>query len=329
MARFSIWMLVAAAVGLVAVASFGPGVLPGRQSSGVGLNALAHAPAALAATALQPRQAPPPINGVIDENVPPTPTVTPSVAAAPQPQVITVRISPYNDASVDSGGLWAPDQNLGGWSQLAAGPQQGGTLRSYLRFLVGGLPAGMQIDSALLILTPMAGGTHAVPIEADYVIDPWNESTITWNQQPLSTFRSGTATWQPNNTDPVTIDVTSAALQWYACGGTANNGLLLSADLAPDWVSFGSRKSQSPPMLQVTYQTAAAPVNCAAPPTSNVNLTSPSGVTSSTTGAQSGAQVIGTPINPNPRPVPPPTGSGSGGSAPSIGSGSGTTGQIP
>jgi hypothetical protein len=172
---------------------------------------------------------------------------------------------------------------------LATGPQNGGYFRSYIRFLVGGLPPGMQIDSALLRLTPVQGGTHPVPVEADFVQDDWNESTITWNQQPLSTYRAGATTFQPGANNPVSIDVTTAAQQWYACGGTSNNGLLLSADLASDWVDFGSRKSDTPPVLQVTYQTATAPVNCSAPPTSNVNLAPPQGVSSSTTGAQIGA----------------------------------------
>jgi hypothetical protein len=58
-------------------------------------------------------------------------------------------------------------------------------------------------------------------------------------------------------------------------------------------------------VLQITYQTAVAPENCAAPPTNNVNLTAPTGVSPSTNGAQIGAAVIGTPINPNPAPVAP------------------------
>ena len=146
----------------------------------------------------------------------------------------------------------------------------------------------MQIDSALLLLKPVEGGRRPVPIEADYVQDDWNESTITWNQQPLSTFRTGSVTWQPGTMEPIALDVTQAVQLWYACGGTNNNGVVIAADLANGWVDFASRKSDTPPMLQVTYQRATAPVNCSAPPASNVSLTPPQGISSSTTGANLG-----------------------------------------
>lgn len=128
--------------------------------------------------------------------------------------------------------------------------------------------------------------------------DDWSESTITWNQQPLSTYRAGVATWQPGSTQPLAIDITTAVQQWYACGGTSNNGIELTSDLAPNWVNFDSRKSDTPPVLEVTYQSSVAPANCAAPPTSNVNLTSPQAPGSSTTGAQIGGVDPNVPNNP-------------------------------
>jgi hypothetical protein len=276
------------------------GVLGALGPSGAGLAGrdTAGQPAWLRAAVAVAATVPTAVNGVIDETQPsPTPSVTSSAVAAPL--VRTVQIGAYNDAPVVSGGLWPPDTNLGGSSRLTMGPRSGGVFRSYLRFLVAGLPIGMQIDSALLVLTPIEGGAHAVPIEADFVQDDWSESTINWNQQPLSTFRTGAASWRPGSAATVNIDVTGATQQWYACGGTSNNGLLLSADFASDWVDFGSRKSDAPPVLQVTYQRATAPVNCAAPPTSNVSLTPPQGISSSTTGAQIGGSDPNTTNNPN------------------------------
>jgi hypothetical protein len=283
MAKRGFVVLVFAAVGLAMFASLGPRGRAGGQNSGQ--QSWWQALVAAAATV------PTPVNGVIDENPGQSPTATATSTAAVRrgPLVRTVQIAPYNDASVASGGLWTPDTNLGGWNMLATGPESGGYFRSYIRFLVGGLPAGMQIDSALLYLTPVQGGAKAVPVAADFVQDDWNESTITWNQQPLTTFTTGATTWQPGSSTPVNIDVTSAVQQWYACGGTSNNGLMLSADMAQDGVAFGSRKSDTPPVLQVTYQTASAPVNCSAPPASNVNLAPPSSISPSTTGAQIGS----------------------------------------
>jgi hypothetical protein len=283
MGKRGVVALVIVAVALAAFASLGPSGRAGDRSSGQ--QSWWRALVAAAATV------PTPVNGVIDENPGNAPTATSTSTAVVRrgPLVRTVQIAPYNDASVVSGGAWTADTNLGGWNMLAAGPQNGGYFRSYLRFLVGGLPAGMQIDSALLYLTPVQGGTKSVPIEADFVQDDWNESSITWNQQPLTTFTTGATTWQAGSTTPLNIDVTTAVQQWYACGGTSNNGLMLSADMAQNGVDFGSRKSDSPPVLQVTYQTASAPVNCSAPPTTNVNLSPPSGISPATTGAQLGS----------------------------------------
>jgi hypothetical protein len=303
MGKISVAALLAVAVLLVAVAAFGPGSTP-QAGTGSSANALLRAGPVSAATIPPQRDA----SGgytIVDENQTATPTATASVASAVStaPLIRTVRLTPYNDAAVVSGGLWPASQNLGGWSLLRVGPDGSSYFRSYVRFLVSGLPPGMQIDSAILILTPTGGSTQAVPLEADYVLDPWDQATINWNQQPLATYRTGIATWQPGSAGPLSIDVTPAVQQWYACGASANNGLLLSADLAPSYVDFDSSKTDSPPVLQVTYQTAVAPVNCAAPPTAN--LVSPTGVSPSTSGAQIGSQFIGTPINPNPRPVAP------------------------
>ncbi len=322
MGKTSLAALVSLPVVVVAVAAFGPGPRP-SVDGGNGAAALLHAAAVSAAT-LSPYRDPSGGYTSIDQHQTATPTsaAPQSAAAALQPLVRTVRLTPYTDASVASGGLWPSSQNLGGWSTLRVGPGGGGYFRSYVRFLMGGLPPGMQIDSALLILTASSGGLQPVPFEADYVLDPWDESTIAWDQQPLATYQAGIATWQPGDPGPLSIDVTPAVQQWYACGSSANNGLLLSADLAPNYVDFDSSKAASPPVLQITYQTAVAPVNCAAPPTNNVNLTAPAGVNPSTNGAAIGAQFIGTPFNPNPRPVAPQSVGGGG----SSGSGGGNTG---
>lgn len=332
MSRIAAWTTALLAVLLVAVASFGPAsFLSGQRQDGAG-SALVHGDVAVAATA------PSAVRGILNEN-PPSVTPTPTVAAASTPippLARTVQIGAYNDASVVSGGMWSPDQNLGGWADLGVGPHGGGTFRSYLRFIVGGLPSGIQISSAILMLKPTDGGLNPVPIEAYYVQDDWGEGSITWNQQPLSTYRAGVGTWKPGSMDPFAIDVTSAVQQWYACGGTSNSGLELSADLASSWVDFGSRKSSVPPTLQVTYQTAVAPVNCSAPPTANVNLTAPQAAAPSTTGAQIGsinpndlnnpAVLVGTPIGALSIPVAPnPSSSGSNAAATTT-TGTGPTG---
>jgi hypothetical protein len=225
MARISVAVLAVVAAVLVAVAAFSPDSSAGA-GGGNGAASLVHALAVSAATVSPDRSA---AGGytIVDENqtATPTPAVT-RTSVSPQALIRTVRLTPYNDASVDSGGLWSPNQNLGGWTTLRVGPDGGGFFRSYVRFLTSGLPAGMQIDSALLILTPSGGSGLPVPLEADYVLDPWDQATINWNQQPLATYQAGTATWQPG-AGPLSIDVTPAVQQWYACGSSSTNGLML------------------------------------------------------------------------------------------------------
>ena len=236
----------------------------------------------------------------------PAPSATPGPTAA-APATVTVRLDPYNDASVVSGGQWTPDTNLGGWTSLAVGEQQAGTYRAYLRFVLAGLPPGLQIDSAQLFLTPTETGSQPVNIVANVVQDDWNEASITWNQQPLSTWQAGAATWQPGQAGPFAIDLTAAARTWYACGGTSNDGIVLSADLAGDWVVFDSRKTAYPPVLQITYEASNAPLDCTAAPTSTGSQ-APSQPGPSSAGAQIGAVVLPTPlpgtINPGTNPCP-------------------------
>ena len=309
MSRLVAWITVLFVAGVVLLASFGPptllsGTSQSQSGSLVGRNGVASA--ATVAIPYNP-------NGVIDQDTA-TPTASPPPTPAP-PVARTVQLPAYNDASVVSNGMWSPDQNLGGWTDLAVGPHLGGTFRSYVRFYVAALPNGIQINSATLILRPVSGGLAPVQVEADFVQDDWNEGTITWNQQPLSTYRTGVAIWKPASMDPLTMDVTPAAQQWYACGGSTNSGLELSADLASSWVDFGSRKSDAPPQLQVTYETATSPPNCSAPPTANVNLAPPSVLGPSTTGAQIGsfdptlvnnpALLVGTPYGALSIPRPP------------------------
>jgi hypothetical protein len=221
-----------------------------------------------------------------------TPTPTPAPAAL-EPATTTVQLAPYNDASVDSGGMWTADTNLGGWSKLAVGSQQGGVFRSYLRFGIDVLPPDLLITDARLVLTPVQTGSQALNVTATMVVQDWNEATITWNQQPLTTLFAGYASWNPNQpANPLAIDVTEAARTWYACGAGYNDGLQLSADGAADWVAFGSRKSANPPLLEVTYEASSVPLDCVTAATTTGSQT-PSQPGPSTSGAQIGS------VNPN------------------------------
>lgn len=221
----------------------------------------------------------------------------PVVTSTPGPLAAlsaTIQMVPYNDAPVASGGPWSPDQNLGGLQTLAVGWHDGGDYRSFIRFNLANLPSGIQIDSAQLILTPLDGGSQPVPIAADVVQQGWNEASITWNQEPLFTWQGGVGTWQPDTSGQLSLDVTGAVQTWYSCGDSTNNGLVLASDLSLNsWVDFASRKSDTPPMLQLTYEPATTTMSCATASLNGANLSSPAVIGPSSSGAALGS------VNPN------------------------------
>lgn len=243
----------------------------------------------LSAQEQQPSETP--VTSGVGTGFNPAATSTPGPLAALS---ATIQMAPYNDAPVASGGPWSPDQNLGGQQTLAVGWHDGGDYRSFIRFNLANLPAGIQIDSAMLILTPLDGGGQPVPIAADVVQQGWNEGSITWNQEPLFTWQGGVGTWQPDAGGQLALDITGAVQTWYSCGDATNYGLVLASDLSLNsWVDFASRKSDTPPTLQLTYEQAMSPANCATAAENGVNLSSPSVIGPSSSGAALGS------VNPN------------------------------
>src|SRR5581483_11937464 len=115
MGKFSVAALAVVAALLVAFAAFGPASSSGA-GPGAGALPLFNASRASAATVQPDRQSSAGYT-IIDQNqtATPTPTATSAAATSPQSLIRTVRLDPYNDASVDSGGLWSASQNLGGW----------------------------------------------------------------------------------------------------------------------------------------------------------------------------------------------------------------------
>jgi uncharacterized repeat protein (TIGR01451 family) len=113
--------------------------------------------------------------------------------------------------------------------------------RSYLQFDLSAIPPGKVITAATLLVYQFGGSdpSQARPswIQVFSVTDPWDETTLTWNNAPLAS-KNFVGTWvNPITTFPgwpgvaVTWDVTPLVAEAYAAGRPASL-VLYSADTA-------------------------------------------------------------------------------------------------
>ena len=160
-----------------------------------------------------------------------------------RPETVVVQAS--QDAYVDQ---VAPVSNFGGLQFLSVRSFLNANTRSFVKFDLPGLPKKAIISKATLRLVPWnvpAGRTYDV----SRVTGTWNESGITWNNQPGAVL-TGT---QTNNI--MEWDVTLDVVSFYS--GTPNYGWRISDQSEnsglPYEVLFGSRESLWKPQLIIEY----------------------------------------------------------------------------
>ena len=153
-----------------------------------------------------------------------------------------------------------PDTNYGSETYLKTGGDPGETLRTYIQFNLNPLPSTAVITSAGLSLWyydifPSAEERQLVAYK---VTSSWNESLITWNNQPnFSTTVVDTETVPASATNSfITWDVTNLVKSW-ASGTVTNCGVMLSDSTggegfkvfySSDWGNASQR-----PELTITY----------------------------------------------------------------------------
>jgi hypothetical protein len=123
-------------------------------------------------------------------------------------QMITIQPDPSagKDSSVNE---YNPNTNWGTDTRLAAGSGTADTCRAYIQFSLASLPDDAVILSARLGLCyHYTSGSATAPIGAYRVLGAWNESTITWINQPTPATAS-----EYNVTVP--SGVTDGFLYWY------------------------------------------------------------------------------------------------------------------
>jgi hypothetical protein len=136
----------------------------------------------------------------------------------PDPATLT------DDAFTNTG---SPNGNFGGNAALHV---IGTTQRSYLKFTLTTLPAGITATDVAKATLTLYANTVATPgaIDVVQVTSARTEGAITANTAPALGSPVATAVPVPAKDDYVTIDVTSVVQAWI--GGTlTNNGLALVA----------------------------------------------------------------------------------------------------
>jgi hypothetical protein len=183
--------------------------------------------------------------GRIGRVIKPSPTPSRSASASsgqPAARTGTITVVPIADTYVSEGGV---DDTHDDHDYVRVGYDDEGERRSYLKFIVQGIPSDATSVSATLTMTGYddAEDTMLVALQPD---TSWQESSLTWNNQPYSDVYAINYLTPRGAGVAVSTDV-SAAVQ---ADGTY--GFVLLAPDA-DLEKLDSRESDHPPLLQVRW----------------------------------------------------------------------------
>ena len=172
--------------------------------------------------------------------------------------VQTVTLNPVADSYIWTGESGA--QNYGTQANLSVLYGSGANrARSLLRFDLSSIPSDATISEANLGLTiSTAAGSGTINVNANRIVNAWEETTVTWNDQPgtSETISSSYVTHDPGTK---TWGLTTAVQNWVS-GAWQNLGVMIigrESGAASDAYtrSFWSREGSTPPTLTVTYTT--------------------------------------------------------------------------
>lgn len=155
-----------------------------------------------------------------------------------------------------------PSNNYG-TADLYVGKQR----RALVQFDLSALPANAVVVSATLELYEIWNlarqleATAAMTVEAQAVLASWDESTVTWNNQPVAESRGDPVYTLVSAPTYDKMDVAKIAQAWKS-GSVVNNGILIRNDTATTYYGFESRNSYNThkPRLMVVYHTCAKPL---------------------------------------------------------------------
>jgi hypothetical protein len=127
-----------------------------------------------------------------------------------------------------------------------------------IKFNLNEIPNDAVITKAILWMTPLEGGLQQ--LEVARIIDPWNEETVTWNNQP----RTPTGPHIPNLNDPQLYfwNITSLFNHWWT-GTIDNYGIkIIPYTYGYYLINFHDRLDLDPqnwPRIEITYQGSPPP----------------------------------------------------------------------
>jgi RHS repeat-associated protein len=125
----------------------------------------------------------------------------------------TIKIVPNPAAAQNAMVLeTSPNNNYGDDPRLSVGTTNTGRARSYLKFDLSSIPAGTRIDSAVMRLyydQVHTNNNHNVEIGAYRILEPWEQSTLTWNNKPSTNSGTTYSRTVVDNGDPGSSQVGS------------------------------------------------------------------------------------------------------------------------
>lgn len=124
-----------------------------------------------------------------------------------------------------------PNSNYGNYNIFWVGRKNSSTVyRSLIKFSLSAIPADATILSAKLRLyVDFAEYSLVTEQLTPFLIsEPWNESTVTWNNSPAFDTGIFGGTVPVNSTGSYELDVTSIIQAWFS-GARINNGIILKS----------------------------------------------------------------------------------------------------
>ena len=194
-----------------------------------------------------------------DTNTPvPTKPPTPTSTTVPVviPTLTTCNAIPANslaavaDSYVDK---TKADQNFGKATTLYIRPTAGIDKRALIKFDLGSIPAGSQVLAAILYIYNDQADNYVVNILQ--VTSPWDEMSVTWNNQPPTNAGSAVGSFQlTTNKCTRGAFISNALVQSWVDDPGSNNGIMLYPPSGAGDVWFCSREGTQAPQLYVVYQ---------------------------------------------------------------------------
>jgi len=171
----------------------------------------------------------------------PASTSTATVAPTPTPTPVegSITIQPDGTAGKDAYvSQFVAGGNLGSDTKMVVegSPINYNMMRMYIQFDLSSLPAGAVIESASLGLYYFDSGSAAGSVGVYKVTNDWNESLITWANQPTfgSAAKSTVTVPAANTSDFVFWDITALVKGWYSSPATNYGVVLRDTDESTD-----------------------------------------------------------------------------------------------